>query len=380
MIRLRWFPIRAIGVDLIMALLVAGGTGAAVLLQRVLIFDSLEKSPANTFAQVIAIWAVISVLFGRIQHRSMALAQSQTRQSFVPHTLDWQFESICLAFGFFGGFSALVVSAQTTSLVLSSIGYVSCLPVLLALIGRNYGNDSATRAQAATFLIAAAQLVAIALISALAEPSVRNVFATLTLCTAAGTSTLRFWWRHHEPIHWQMLLKPVRDLFVGSVALASSWAACQADIFALALVSSGSTVSTFGSAIYLGKTGLYLVMPIIPILAKRANRGKLEEKWGLLIITCLGAVLASASVLFVLVLSGTLPSSLLGSNFHLLALIAISQAPSVTMLTFSYRGAMTPKASALESLIPLSSLGVVAFFFASLASNPPLFWLYTGFH
>lgn len=370
MIRLRWFPVRAIGADLSMALLVAGGTGAAVLLQRVLVFDSLEKSPANIFAQVMAIWAVISVFFGRIQHRSMALAGAQTRQASVPHTLDWQFESTCLAFGVFAGLSALVVSAQTTSLVLSSIGYVSCLPVLLALIGRHYGNDSATSAQAASFLIATVQLVAIVLISIVAEPSVRTVCATLTLCTAVGTSTLRFWWRHYEPIHWQVLLRPVRDLFVGSVALASSWAACQADIFALALVDSGSAVSAFGSAIYLGKTGLYLVMPIIPILAKHAHCGKLGENWGLLVITCLGAVLASASVLLVLVLSGTLPSSLLGSNFHLLALIALSQAPSVTMLTFSYRSAMVPKASALESLIPLASLGLVAFSFRRFSEQP----------
>lgn len=363
-------PLRLAKFDLLLAVLVAGGTGLTLLLQRVLIFDSLETPAENTFAQLMAGWAVISVLFGWIQHRSMALAGDGLMEHFPGRSRSSPVEHLLLAAAALAGISAIVVRSPFISLTLSSICYAASLPVLLALLGRAYGNGSATVAQVGSLLIAVIQLGAICALRLLKEPQITQVVATLALFTAAGTWVLRFWWRRCEPIDWVSILMRPRDLFLGSLALGLSWAACQADVFALALAPSDSVYSTFGSALYLGKTGLYAALPIIPILAKYSHSGTLRAHSSTVILACLGAIAASMSVLVGTAMYGVLPSYFLDAEFEVVALISISQAPSVMILVFAYRNAMSPYVRLHATLSPLISLGLVATCNRLLSNHP----------
>lgn len=366
--RARSFPLPR--VDLITALLVAAATGGVVLLQRVVIFGAFEEPDENQFAQVMALWAVISVLVGRIQHRSMAGAAEPSAHLSVHDQKLWNVELVSLTTGCLVGIAAWVTPHTLLSLSLSSLCYATSLPVLLGLIGRAYGFGSATVAQTASLLVAGIQLVAASILILFTSAALAQVIAMLAMSTVAGTSVLRLWWRHQPPINWQIVLTPLRHLFLGSAALGSSWAACQADIFALALVTPESQLSESGAAIYLGKTGLYVTLPIIPVLAKQSHSGRLLKRWKLVLATCLGAVGAATAVMFGLAVLGTLPESLTHSESHILTLIALTQAPAVMILIFSYSNAMNRKVRMAATLGPLVSLSATMTIFRLLGDDP----------
>lgn len=364
--------------DLITALIVSGTTGGFVLLQRIVVFDALEGLDENRFAQLMALWAVISILLGRIQHRAMAgVAEQQEHRADVGQKR-LPVERISLTVGCLIGLGAWAASDDLLSLGLSSLCYAASLPVLLGLIGRAYGYGSATAAQAASLLIAGIQLMAAWALIVLTDTTLEQVAATLATSTLLGTSLLWFWWRNHPPINWTLVLTPVRHLLLGSVALASSWAACQADVFALALVPNGSRFAEYGAAVYLGKTGLYAAIPIIPILAKQSYSGQLTKSWKLLLATCLGSAGVAAAVIIGLTILGTVRLSLIGPESQILMLIALTQAPGVIILIFSYSIAMSREATLAAALGPVISLIASAALIRILSGNPAICLIIAG--
>lgn len=364
--------------DLVTALIISGTTGGFVLLQRIVVFDALEELDENRFAQLMALWAVISILFGRIQHRSMAgVTELPAHRADVGQKRQ-PVEGMSLSAGCLIGVGAWAASDDLLSLGLSSLCYAASLPVLLGLIGRAYGYGSATVAQAASLLIAGIQLVAAWVLIALTDAALQEVVAILAMSTVVGTAVLRFWWRNHPPIDWGSVLTPVRHLLLGSVALASSWAACQADIFALALVPNGSRFAEYGTAIYLGKTGLYAVIPIIPILAKQSHSGQLSKSLKLLFTTCLGAAGVAAVVIIGVTILGTIRLSLIGSEIRILTLIALTQASGVIILIFSYSISMSRQGTLAAVLGPVLSLIASTALIRILSGNPAICLIIAG--
>lgn len=364
--------------DLIIALLVSGVTGIVVLLQRIVIFGVFDGPDENRFAQLMAFWAVISVLLGRIQHRSMAGAAEQPSSQCGLGRNRWPVEFICLTVGFLAGAAAWVTTPPRVSLVLSSLSYAAALVTLLGLIGRAYGRGSATWAQVAVLVTASLQLGAVGVLAWLMNFSLVQASSALSLAVVAGTSVLCFWQRNDPPIDWKRVLTPIRHLLLGSAALASAWAACQGDILALSLVNQQSRLSEFGSAIFLGKNGLYAVLPIIPVLAQQSLSGRLFASWKLLLMTCLGATLAAAAVILGLTVLGTLPDRLIGSNVEILVLIALTQAPCVVTLTISYGVAMRRKSSLAAILWPLVSLTASTVAIRQLSGHPAISLILVG--
>lgn len=364
--------------DLVGAVLVAGATGLIVLVQRLLVFGALEPVDENTFAQAMAAWGLIAVLFGRIQHRAMADAVVGSRKGSYGRQELTAAEAISLAIGAIAVPCAWFVPSAHVSLGLSALAYAASLPTLLGLIGRAYGHGSAAGAQTATLVVAVVQLSGLVFLVLVGEATLSRITAMLALAVVSATLLLRLSFRRLPPIDWHSVLRPFPHLFLGSLALACSWAASHGDVFALAFSPDGSRFSKLGAAISLGKTGIFAALPIIPFLAKCANAGQLSHNLWVLLATLFGAVIASGLTIEGANILGVLSDSLLDEDRGLLALIALCQVPSVMILIFSYSIAMHLKLRPFSLLGPLSSLVATVSVIPQVSDNPATGLMFSG--
>jgi len=343
-------------------------TGLLLLLQRVQAFDALNRGGGNQLAQLMTVWAVLAVLIGRVQFRVMAdvseISNSDVWTRVRPEralTRGTPLEQCLIAVSIALSPLAWYWPGRLVPVVLATASYCLSTPILLSRVGSAYGLGKARFAQLLIFFNVLVQFIAVNI--ALLTPSISPTQVACATSLAQGiTATLVLTVPVDQIVgHWHTYLWPVKQFLAGSGLLGAAWILCQADVLAALIVSGTSDYAALPQSLYLGKTGLYAVLPIAPLLARATRCGQLRSQKGLTLIVILGAPVASMLIFLTISLldqEGILNIDL--ASWPKLALISLSQALFAITMVYSYRLAMLAVVPVFVFTIPiLASLIIV---------------------